>query len=101
MPADNVTTKEHNACFEEWFSAHGAKLSTFIFRVAHNAALTWKRTQKNYRKRVDAFESSTLLPRKRELEALRAAYGEDESGEGSRPRRWVTAIGSPFGISYR
>jgi RNA polymerase sigma factor (sigma-70 family) len=45
---------------------HGAKLSTFIYRVAHNAALTWKRTQKNYQKRVDGFEASPL----RELEAL-------------------------------
>jgi len=45
---------------------HGAKLSTFIYRVAHNAALTWKRTQKNYQKRVDGFEASPL----RELETL-------------------------------
>ena len=38
----------------------GAKPSTFIYRVAHNAALTWKRTQRNYRKRVDGFEASPL-----------------------------------------
>ena len=33
----------------------GAQASTFIYRVAHNAALTWRRSQKNYRRRVDAF----------------------------------------------
>lgn len=38
----------------------GAKPSTFIFRVAHNAALTWKRTQRNYQKRVDRFEALSL-----------------------------------------
>ena len=38
----------------------GAKPSTFIYRVAHNAALTWKRTQRNYRKRIDGFEASPL-----------------------------------------
>ena len=35
----------------------GAQTSTFIYRVAHNAALTWRRTQKNYRQRVDRFEA--------------------------------------------
>jgi RNA polymerase sigma factor (sigma-70 family) len=34
-----------------------AQPSTFIFRVAHNAALTWKRTQRNYRQRVEKFEA--------------------------------------------
>lgn len=38
----------------------GAKPSTFIYRVAHNAALTWKRTQVNYRKRVDAFDQGEV-----------------------------------------
>lgn len=33
----------------------GAQASTFIYRVAHNAVLTWRRSQKNYRRRVDAF----------------------------------------------
>jgi RNA polymerase sigma factor (sigma-70 family) len=37
-----------------------AKASTFIYRVAHNAALTWKRTQKNYRRKLDQFEM--LMP---------------------------------------
>lgn len=35
----------------------GSSPSTFIYRVAHNAALTWRRTQKNYRDRVDRFEA--------------------------------------------
>ncbi|HRE79605.1 MAG TPA: sigma-70 family RNA polymerase sigma factor [Opitutaceae bacterium] len=30
--------------------------ATFIYRVAHNTALTWKRTQKNYQRRLDTFE---------------------------------------------
>jgi len=34
-----------------------ARPSTFIHRVAHNAALTWKRTQRNYRARVERFEA--------------------------------------------
>ena len=34
----------------------GAKPSTFIFKVAHNTALTWKRTQRNYAQRIDRFE---------------------------------------------
>lgn len=37
-----------------------AKPSTFIHRVTHNAALTWKRTQRNYRQRVDRFEALRL-----------------------------------------
>lgn len=34
-----------------------AQPSTFIYRVTHNAALTWRRAQQNYRRRVDRFES--------------------------------------------
>jgi RNA polymerase sigma factor (sigma-70 family) len=34
-----------------------AKVSTFVYRVAHHAALTWKRSQRNYRGRVDRFEA--------------------------------------------
>jgi len=43
-----------------------AQPSTFIYRVAYNTALTWKRGQSNYRRRVDAFEAempSTTFPR--------------------------------------
>lgn len=35
----------------------GAQVSTFVYRVAHNAALTWRRTEKNYRQRVERFEA--------------------------------------------
>lgn len=35
----------------------GAQVSTFIYRVAHNAALTWRRGEKNYRQRVERFEA--------------------------------------------
>ena len=38
----------------------GAQPSTFIYRVAHNTALTWKRTERNYRRRVDRFEADAL-----------------------------------------
>lgn len=38
----------------------GALASTFIYRVAHNTALTWKRTERNYRQRVDRFEADVL-----------------------------------------
>lgn len=38
----------------------GAQPVTFIYRVAHNAALTWKRSQRNYRKQVDRFESMAI-----------------------------------------
>jgi RNA polymerase sigma factor (sigma-70 family) len=38
----------------------GAQPSTFIYRVAHNAALTWKRTERNYRRQVDRFEADAL-----------------------------------------
>jgi len=37
-----------------------ALVSTFIYRVAHNTALTWKRTQRNYRSRIQRFESLQL-----------------------------------------
>lgn len=52
--------------------------STFIYRVAHNAALTWRRTQKNYRTRVDRL--GDLVPAeppadlRREREALEHVY---------------------------
>lgn len=61
----------------------GARASTFIYRVAHNAALTWRRTQKNYQQRIDRFEtlasaecSSAASPvgAPREREALEHVY---------------------------
>lgn len=38
----------------------GAQPSTFIYRVAHHAALTWKRSERNYRRNVDRFEADAL-----------------------------------------
>lgn len=32
-----------------------AQSSTFVYRVAHNTALTWRRAQRNYASRVDRF----------------------------------------------
>ncbi|HRE08534.1 MAG TPA: sigma-70 family RNA polymerase sigma factor [Opitutaceae bacterium] len=34
-----------------------SQLSTFFYRVAHNAALSWRRTRFNYRQRVNRFEA--------------------------------------------
>lgn len=36
-----------------------AKASTYLYRVSHNAALVWTRTQRNYRRRVERFGSET------------------------------------------
>jgi len=33
-----------------------SRASTFIFRVTHNAALTWKRAERGYRRRLDSFQ---------------------------------------------
>jgi len=58
----------------------GAQSSTFIYRVAHNTALTWKRTQKNYRQRLDRFEAlhvpatAAADPAGRDGEALAHLY---------------------------
>ncbi len=57
-----------------------AQAPTFVYRVAHNAALTWKRTQSNYRRRVEQFENwqqAEPLPADtggREREALEHIY---------------------------
>lgn len=36
-----------------------AKASTYLYRVSHNAALVWTRTQRNYRQRVERFGGET------------------------------------------
>ena len=43
----------------------GAQPSTFVYRVSHNAALTWKRTQRNYRNRLERFQSEPASSRRR------------------------------------
>jgi RNA polymerase sigma-70 factor (ECF subfamily) len=56
----------------------GAQASTFIYRVAHNTALTWRRTQKNYRERVERFgvlaDAEPLADNRRQSEALGHIY---------------------------
>ena len=47
-----------------------ARPSTFIYRVAHNAALTWKRTQRHYRQRIDRFEAAVAAEMQLDLPAL-------------------------------
>ncbi|MFO1486857.1 MAG: sigma-70 family RNA polymerase sigma factor [Verrucomicrobiota bacterium] len=36
-----------------------AKPTTYLYRVSHNAALLWSRTEKNYRRRVERFTTSS------------------------------------------
>lgn len=36
-----------------------AKPTTYLYRVSHNAALLWSRTERNYRRRVERFTSSS------------------------------------------
>lgn len=59
----------------------GASLpSTFIYRVAHNAALTWKRGVTTYRRHVDRFEMLAEAPGQtgtdRDREMLAFVYAE-------------------------
>lgn len=35
-----------------------AKPSTYLYRVSHNAALLWIRTEKNYRRRMECFRAT-------------------------------------------
>jgi RNA polymerase sigma factor (sigma-70 family) len=60
-----------------------SKPSTFIYRVSHNAALTWKRTQRNYRRKVAEFAamasvdaSGTMTTERDALERLYTAIRE-------------------------
>jgi RNA polymerase sigma-70 factor, ECF subfamily len=42
-----------------------AKATTYLYRVCHNSALLWLRTERNYRRRIDrlgAFAPSDFLP---------------------------------------
>lgn len=60
---------------------HGAQPSTFIYRVSHNAALTWKRTLRNYRNRLERFQTQpatepSTTPETREPELLEHLYAE-------------------------
>lgn len=60
--------------------AGGSKASTFIYRVAHNAALTWHRSTSTYRRHVERFEIDASLepaapdPAARDREALELLY---------------------------
>jgi RNA polymerase sigma factor (sigma-70 family) len=38
-----------------------SRISTFIFRVTHNAALAWKRAERSYRRRLDSFQELQAL----------------------------------------
>jgi RNA polymerase sigma-70 factor (ECF subfamily) len=56
-----------------------SKPSTFIYRVSHNAAMTWKRTRRNYQRKVDelAFQAASEPqpgPSATERDALERIY---------------------------
>lgn len=58
-----------------------ARPSTFIYKVAHNAALTWKRSQRHYQCRIEQYGSLHLpdaesgsAPSDRERETLELVY---------------------------
>lgn len=40
---------------------NNAQPSTFVYRVSHNAALSWKRTQRNYRNRIERFQAQPAM----------------------------------------
>lgn len=54
----------------------GAQASTFIYRVAHNAALTWRRTRTNYRRRIDHLETLAVA-----AEPAPSALHDDDARE--------------------
>ncbi len=60
-----------------------AQAATFVFRVAHNTALTWKRGERNYRRRLEGFEMegvhethATPASEGRERETLEWLYAQ-------------------------
>ncbi len=58
--------------------AGASKESTFIYRVAHNAALTWRRGTATYTRQVERFAAQprpqAVAPASRDEEALEAIY---------------------------
>ena len=50
-----------------------AKASTYLYRVCHNAALLWSRTERNYRQRVERFGNESPSE-----EAITGETGTDE-----------------------
>ena len=60
-----------------------AQPSTFLYRVTHNAAMTWQRSRRNYRRKVEQFgalgpvaDAGGAAPDAERLEALYAAIRE-------------------------
>src|SRR5688500_677095 len=65
-----------------------SRASTFIFRVTHNAALTWKRAERSYRRRLDSFQEQHLdapvamdIPGETSTDALELLYSAIRSLE--------------------
>lgn len=61
---------------------HQAKPTTYLYRVCHNAALMWTRSEKNYRLRIERFSA----------EADTRSDPEPESTTGDRLEQLYTAI---------
>jgi RNA polymerase sigma-70 factor (ECF subfamily) len=55
---------------------NGAQPSTFIYRVSHNAALTWKRTSRNYRNRLQSFQAQPAVDASAPIQAREPALLE-------------------------
>jgi RNA polymerase sigma factor (sigma-70 family) len=79
-----------------------AKPSTFIYRVSHHAALTWKRGQRSHRRRVEAFAAQRPAqdgtPTTHEREALERVYA---AIHGLPPLDRSLILLSLDGLSYR
>ena len=61
-----------------------SRASTFIFRVTHNAALTWKRAEKGYQRRVEAWQEMDS--------GLAASVGDAGSEQAARLELLYSAI---------
>jgi RNA polymerase sigma factor (sigma-70 family) len=48
-----------------------AQPTTFLYRVSHNAALSWRRAQRNYRKRVEQAQGFAMMEPRPEQSAVR------------------------------
>ena len=58
----------------------GAQTSTFVYRVAHNAALTWRRARRNYAQRLDHFETLVATGNAPQHEVATAARESEALG---------------------
>lgn len=80
-----------------------AKPTTYLYRVSHNAALLWTRTEKNYRRRVEQFSAAstqavTVVTDSQTDERLAKIYA---AIHGLKPLDRSLMLLSLDGLSYR